>query len=294
MLKEAQNKLPEVESLLNTAYEGADKGINAIEYVNSSLPKAEDKVKEITSKLGDINNSQDLKEVLSILQEAVTERQNFMTSPVDLVEETIFPMHNYGTAMTPFYSVLAQWVGITLLISILSVHALGNYRPIEEYFGKFLLFATIALIQGLIIALGDLYLLNIYCVNPTLFIVGSLLTSVTFTFIIYSLVSVFGNVGKVISIILLVLQVAGSGGTFPIQLTPRFFQVIHPFLPFTYAISFAREAIGGVVVTVLMKDIVIMLIYMVMAMLVSIFLKKPINKLLFGFAEKFEESQLGE
>ena len=137
VLKEAQSKLPEVESLLNTAYEGADKGIDAIEYVNSSLPKAEDKVKEITSKLGDINNSQDLKEVLSILQEAVTERQNFMTSPVDLVEETIFPMHNYGTAMTPFYSVLAQWVGITLLISILSVHALGNYRPIEEYFGKF-------------------------------------------------------------------------------------------------------------------------------------------------------------
>ena len=105
-----------------------------------------------------------------------------------------------------------------------------------------MLFATIALIQGLIIALGDLYLLNIYCVNPTLFIVGSLLTSVTFTFIIYSLVSVFGNVGKVISIILLVLQVAGSGGTFPIQLTPRFFQVIHPFLPFTRAISESKPS----------------------------------------------------
>ena len=91
-----------MKSLLNTAYEGADKGSNAIEYVNSSLPKAEDKVKEITSKLGDINNSQDLKEVLSILQEAVTERQNFMTSPVDLVEETIFPMHNYGNSDDAF------------------------------------------------------------------------------------------------------------------------------------------------------------------------------------------------
>ena len=261
VLKEAQSKLPEVESLLNTAYEGADKGIDAIEYVNSSLPKAEDKVKEITSKLGDINNSQDLKEVLSILQEAVTERQNFMTSPVDLVEETIFPMHNYGTAMTPFYSVLAQWVGMTLLISMLSVHAKGEYRPSEEYFGKFLLFATIALVQGLIIALGDLYLLNIYCVNPGLFIVGILFTSITFTFIVYSLVSVFGNVGKVVSIILLVLQVAGSGGTFPIQLTPKFFQIINPFLPFTYAISFARESIGGIVENVLAKDIIIMCIY---------------------------------
>lgn len=294
VLKEAETKLPDVASLLNTAYEGADKGIDAIEYINSKLPEAENKVREVTAKLGDINESQSLQEVLTLLQEAVTERQNFMSSPVDLVEETVFPMHNYGTAMTPFYSVLAQWVGMTLLISMLSVHAKGEYRPSEEYFGKLLLFATIALVQGLIIALGDLYLLNIYCVNPGLFILGILFTSITFTFIVYSLVSVFGNVGKVVSIILLVLQVAGSGGTFPIQLTPKFFQIIHPFLPFTYAISFARESIGGVVESVLMKDIIIMLIYIVVAVLVSIFLKKPINKLLHGFAEKFEQSGLGE
>ena len=294
VLKEAETKLPDVASLLNTAYEGADKGIDAIEYINSKLPEAENKVREVTAKLGDINESQSLQEVLTLLQEAVTERQNFMSSPVDLVEETIFPMHNYGTAMTPFYSVLAQWVGMTLLISMLSVHAKGEYRPSEEYFGKFLLFATIALVQGLIIALGDLYLLNIYCVNPGLFIVGILFTSITFTFIVYSLVSVFGNVGKVVSIILLVLQVAGSGGTFPIQLTPKFFQIINPFLPFTYAISFARESIGGVVENVLAKDIIIMCIYSVGAVLISLFLKKPINKLLHGFAEKFEESELGE
>ena len=294
VLKEAEAKLPDVASLLNTAYEGADKGIDAIEYINSKLPEAENKVREVTAKLGDINESQSLQEVLTLLQEAVTERQNFMSSPVDLVEETIFPMHNYGTAMTPFYSVLAQWVGMTLLISMLSVHAKGEYRPSEEYFGKFLLFATIALVQGLIIALGDLYLLNIYCVNPGLFIVGILFTSITFTFIVYSLVSVFGNVGKVVSIILLVLQVAGSGGTFPIQLTPKFFQIINPFLPFTYAISFARESIGGIVENVLAKDIIIMCIYSVGAVLISLFLKKPINKLLNGFAEKFEESGLGE
>ena len=112
--------------------------------------------------------------------------------------------------------------------------------------------------------------------------------------IVYSLVSVFGNVGKVVAIILLVLQVAGSGGTFPIQLTPKFFQVINPYLPFTYAISFAREAIGGVVQSVLVKDIVIMLIYIVVAILISIFLKKPINNLLSGFTKKFHESGLGE
>ena len=294
VLKEAENTLPNVEALLNTAYEGSEKGIDAIEYINSKLPEAEKMVQDITSKLGEINQSQSLQEVLTLLQQAVTERQNFMTSPVELVEETLYPMHNYGTAMTPFYSVLAQWVGLTLLISMLSVHATGTYKVIEEYFGKFLLFLTLSLIQGLVIALGDLYLLKIYCVHPGLFVGGILFTSLTFTFIVYSLVSVFGNVGKVVSIILLVLQVAGSGGTFPIQLTPKFFQVIYPFLPFTYAISFARESIGGVVESVLIKDVIIMCVYIVMAILISLFFKKPINKLLSGFSKRFEESGLGE
>ena len=123
---------------------------------------------------------------------------------------------------------------------------------------------------------------------------SSIICNRNFVAIVYSLVSVFGNVGKVTAIILLVLQVAGSGGTFPIQLTPKFFQIINPFLPFTYAISFARESIGGVVQSVLVKDIVIMLIYIVVAILISIFLKKPINNLLSGFTKKFHESGLGE
>lgn len=195
--------------ILNIAFEASGSGIEGIEYVHNKLPEAERVITELATKMKDINENQDLKQVLELLQSSITERQNFISNPVDLIEEPIFPMHNYGTAMTPFYSVLALWVGMTLLVSMLSVHAHGDYRPIEVYFGKYLLFGTIGLIQALIIALGDLYLLKIYCVNPGLFVVGLLFTSTVFTFIVYTLVSVFGNVGKVISIILLVLQVAG-------------------------------------------------------------------------------------
>lgn len=294
VLNEASNKLPDVTNLLNTAYSGSDQGISAIEYINGKLPEAEEKLQTLTEKLGEINSSEGLQEVLTLIQEGIAQRESFMATPVELVEETLFPMHNYGTAMTPFYSVLAQWVGMTLLISMLAVHARGEYKKSEEYFGKLLLFLSIALLQGLIIALGDLYLLKIYCMNPLLFVGGILFTSVVFTFIIYSLVSVFGNVGKVVSIILLVLQVAGSGGTFPIQLTPKFFQIIYPFLPFTYAISFARESIGGVVQSVLSRDIVILSTYIIVAILVSVFLKKPLNRLMSGFSDKFKESGLGE
>ena len=131
-------------------------------------------------------------------------------------------------------------------------------------------------------------------VNPLLFVLGSVFTSIIFTFILYSMCSVLGNVGKVLGIVLLVLQIGGSGGTFPIQLTPKFFQTINPFLPFTYAISFAREAIGGVVQSVLVKDIIVLLIYGAIFILISLFLKKPINKLSEGFAESIKKSGIGE
>ena len=294
ILQRAQDKLPKVEEILTTVSALCNKGNEGIKYAKDNLPRAEEIVNEVTSNVAKIKDSSDLKDLLKLIANNVEERSNYLTSPVELEENSLYPMRNYGTAMTPFYSVLSLWVGMTLLVSMFSVEAHGEYNHMEVYFGKLLLFLTIGMTQALIVALGDLYLLKIYCVNPALFVTGILFTSITFVAIVYSLVSVFGNVGKVTAIILLVLQVAGSGGTFPIQLTPKFFQIINPFLPFTYAISFARESIGGVVQSVLVKDIVIMLIYIVVAILISIFLKKPINNLLSGFTKKFHESGLGE
>lgn len=294
ILQRAQDKLPQVEEILTTVSALCNKGNEGIKYAKDNLPRAEEIVNEVTSKVAKIKDSSDLKDLLKLIANNVEERSNYLTSPVELEENSLYPMRNYGTAMTPFYSVLALWVGMTLLVSMFSVEAHGEYNHMEVYFGKLLLFLTIGMTQALIVSLGDLYLLKIYCVNPALFVTGILFTSITFVAIVYSLVSVFGNVGKVTAIILLVLQVAGSGGTFPIQLTPKFFQIINPFLPFTYAISFARESIGGVVQSVLVKDIVIMLIYIVASILISIFLKKPINNLLSGFTKKFHESGLGE
>ena len=294
ILQRAQDKLPQVEEILTTVSALCNKGNEGIKYAKDNLPRAEEIVNEVTSKVAKIKDSSDLKDLLKLIANNVEERSNYLTSPVELEENSLYPMRNYGTAMTPFYSVLSLWVGMTLLVSMFSVEAHGEYNHMEVYFGKLLLFLTIGMTQALIVALGDLYLLKIYCVNPALFVTGILFTSITFVAIVYSLVSVFGNVGKVTAIILLVLQVAGSGGTFPIQLTPKFFQIINPFLPFTYAISFARESIGGVVQSVLVKDVVIMLSYIAASILISIFLKKPINNLLSGFTKKFHESGLGE
>ncbi|NFR88106.1 MULTISPECIES: YhgE/Pip domain-containing protein [unclassified Clostridium] len=294
IIEEAEKKLPKFENILDTVYKGADKGIEGITFVKEKLPEAERIINEITDKMKNVTDEKSLKELIDLLKEDVQERTDFLTTPVNLETRELYPMGNYGSAMTPFYSVLSLWVGLLLLLSILTVNTHGEYKFWEIYFGKLMLFMTLALIQSLIVVIGDLYLLKVYCLNPILLILGMLFTSVVFVSILYSAVSVFGNVGKVIGIVLLVLQIGGSGGTFPIELTPRFFQVIHPFLPFTYAISFAREAIGGVVGEVLIKDIIILVIYAVASILIAVFLKKPINKILEKFTKKFEESGLSE
>ncbi|ACD22647.1 YhgE/Pip domain-containing protein [Clostridium botulinum] len=294
IIEEAEKKLPKFENILDTVYKGADKGIEGITFVKEKLPEAERIINEITDKMKNVTDEKSLKELIDLLKEDVQERTDFLTTPVNLETRELYPMGNYGSAMTPFYSVLSLWVGLLLLLSILTVNTHGEYKFWEIYFGKLILFMTLALIQSLIVVIGDLYLLKVYCLNPILLILGMLFTSVVFVSILYSAVSVFGNVGKVIGIVLLVLQIGGSGGTFPIELTPRFFQVIHPFLPFTYAISFAREAIGGVVGEVLIKDIIILVIYAVASILIAVFLKKPINKILEKFTKKFEESGLSE
>ncbi len=294
VLKDAEEKLPDVAQLVEVASTSADKGEEGMEFIQEILPQAKALMDDLVDKLKLLNEDDGLEKLASLLKVDVESQSEFLANPVEIQEEKLFPMENYGTAMSPFYTVLALWVGILLLMSILSVEASGEYKAYEVYFGKFLLFGTITIVQALIVSLGDLYILKIYCKNPLLFILGNVLVSITFTAIVYSLVSVLGNIGKVIAIILLVLQVAGSGGTFPIQLTPVFFQKINPFLPFTYGISFAREAIGGVVKEVLWRDILIMLVYTAVFIVLSLLCKKTVNRWLHGFFKGFTDSKLGE
>ncbi len=292
ILSDVQQSMPEIRSLLETAQNIMSQGESGLEKIQTIMPTLEQKVSELADKVAQINDSKDLRDILDLLKEDVTERVQFLANSTTIVDETIFPMGNYGSQMAPFYSALASWVGLTILVSILSVEVNGEYKPYEVYFGKLFTYLTIALIQGLIIALGDLYLLKIYCLRPWMFILSMLYIAVTFTFIVYSLVSVFGNIGKVVAIILLILQIAGSGGTFPVQLTTHFFITINPFLPFTYGVSLLRESIGGIARSILVQDLLILLCFIVGFLLLALLLKKSINKALSSFVDKYHEGGL--
>ena len=324
VLNEAEKKLPDVSEFLNTAYEGADKGISGIEFIKEKLPKAEDMINGLVDKMDKVNSDKGLTDLLELLKNDVEERSDFLANPVNLVEEDLFPMGNYGSAMAPFYTTLSLWAGCLFLVSLLAVNPyedeetsekflnvnnrdkglkqkkdekriLGYVIGItENYFGKLLLFLTIVVIQSIIVSIGDLYILGIFCINPVLFVIATIITGLTFACIIYTACSVFGNVGKVACIVLLVFQLGGSSGTFPVELTPKFFQRIYPFLPFTYTISLMRETIGGIVQQVVTKDLSLIIVFVISALLVGIFLKAPFSKLIKNFNEKFKESHLGE
>ncbi|MCP1322843.1 YhgE/Pip domain-containing protein [Bacillus sp. S0628] len=292
ILKEADKKLPDVKKLLEDSSKGLVDGKKKLADIKAEMPATEKKIKELADKIRDFESEEDLKDIIRLLKNDVEKQSDYFANPVNLKENKLFAMPNYGSAMSPFYTVLALWVGALLMVSLLTVevHEEGaNYKSHEIYFGRLLTFLTIGLSQAFIVSMGDIFLLGTYVVDKFWFVLFSLFIGGVFVCIVYSLVSIFGNVGKSMAIILLVLQVAGSGGTFPIQMTPAFFQAIYPFLPFTYAISAIRETVGGMLWDIVTRDLLVLSVFVVVMIVAALLLKTPINK----SSEKFVENAKG-
>lgn len=292
VLNAAENKLPKVNDILSTTLEFSGSAEETVNFIKDKMPMAQNIVNELVDAVSKVNNSDDMSDLVALLKNDVITRSEFLKEPVEIVTNSLYHVANYGSAMTPFYTVLSLWVGVLLLCSLLSTNVHGNFKPYEIYFGRGLTFLAITLVQALIVSLGDIFLLKATMTNPLLFVLISLFTALVFTFIVYSLVSLFGNIGKAMAVVLLVIQVAGSGGTFPIQVTPKFFQTINPLLPFTYAISAQREAVAGIYMPNLIRDIIILFIFFAVFTILSAILKGPLNKAISKFNEKLSNSDL--
>ncbi|MFJ7919549.1 YhgE/Pip family protein [Lysinibacillus fusiformis] len=280
-IPQATDKLTQAKNTLGTAN-------NALQKIQGEFPALSTKIKDLANKLRTLENEADISEIVQLLKNDVNAERDFFEEPIKLKEHRLFPIANYGTAMTPFYTVLSIWVGCLLLISLLSVnlHENSPYSIREIYFGRLLTFATFSIIQTLIITIGDTFLVDGSIQAPAYFILFGLLISVVFVTVVYTLVSVFGNVGKALAIVMLVLQIAGSGGTYPVELLPRFFQIINPFLPFTYAIEMMREAVGGIIWSTVWVDLLFLIGFWFVFILFGFFLKKLLSEKIEHFMNK--------
>lgn len=211
--------------------------------------------------------------------------------------KVFYPVRNFGSVMTPFYTVLAQWIGALLSVVLISVSVkrrkgLDNLKLHERFFGRYRLFLGVGLAQALIVSLGELLYLGIQCQHPVLFVFAACVNGFTFTMINYAVVFAFDNIGLALNVIILVMQVAGSGGTFPVEVLPPVFRYLYPIMPFHYAMDAMRECVAGMYDHTYIKCIIVLLVFAAAAAALGILLYKPMLKLNRLIAQGREDSDV--
>ena len=261
-----------------------------------AIGQAIDKLGSLLGGLEDSDSPDYLDTLLDILGGSPEDYGAYFSQMVQTTVEPVYPIANYGSAMAPFYSVLAIWVGGVMLVAILKPHArlegLVDPKPHQLFFGRYFLFFVMSQIQAAVIVAGDLLVLKIQCVEPALLFATGAITSLVFSLLIYALTVSFGDVGKAVVVVVMVLQIAGSSGTFPIELLPDVYQKIYHIFPFPYAIDAVRECVCGLYGTTWLKNIGCLLIFGAAALVIGLLVRKPFMGLNHFMEEKLKETEM--
>ena len=296
-LQGLKTNIESVKSVLNQMEDALDKTNGAISATAKIIDNIQRDIKESKDKVKDLSSSEALNNIMDTLSNNTELISEFMSAPVQVKTEEIYKVSNYGSAMTPFYSILAIWVGGIILVAILKTNIKNkepykNLKPYEEYLGRYILFFILSFIQSTIICLGDIFYLKIQCDNRLAFMITGWVAGFIFSLIIYTLTISFGDIGKALCVLLLVIQLAGAGGTFPIEVTPEFFQRINRFLPFTHGINAMREAVAGMYNMDFVKFLGYLLCYIPFALVLGLLLRNPLIHANEYFEKKLKNTEI--
>ncbi len=303
-LKNAQDLLKTLSSTIASTSTVFDNYKGTIDSMNTSLSdlagligNVREKISKAISDIDKASNSETAEMILAFLNGDSEALASFLSKPVAVEEHYYFQIANYGSSMAPFYSVLAIWVGMTILVSLMKVHVkdadyLKDARPHQLFFGRYLIFFLLSQLQVLVIVLGDLYLLKIQCLHPFAFWAVAALTGLTFSIFIYSLTISFGDIGKALAVVIMVLQIAGSGGTYPIEALPGFFRQVYIFFPFPYAINAMRECIGGMYHHDILIYLAELSLFILEALVIGLIIRKPFIRIMHFIEKRMEDTQM--
>ncbi len=291
-LSDVMGKVPPIVSELGNTF-GA---------VNNALVQVKDLISSyrtrIADALGVLNGDTEdtrLQQVLDFMNVDPQSIAEFFASPVTIRSESVYPVESYGAAMAPFYTMLAVWVGCIILNAILKVDTpieLIGATSRQKFFGRYLIFALLGLIQTMVIMGGDLLIFGMDCAHPGLFLLSGVVTSLTCSMLAYSMAIAFGNIGKALFVVFLIIQIAGSGGSYPIELLPDFFQQIYLFFPFPYAINAMREAIAGLYQNNYLIYLLQLLLFFGVGLFVGLVLKRPLDGINRYMNDQLEKSEM--
>lgn len=272
-------------------------GNDALAGTQTILSNATNKLTNIITQLESVSDGEQYQKLMEIMENDPSLYGEFLSQPVTVTTQPVYETTNYGSAVTPFYTTLALWVGAIILVSLMKVKVVpkGSYQNAKDYelfFGRYILFFLLGQLQSLICVYGDLNLLGVQCHEPgKLYLIGAV-TSFTFTLMIYTLTISFGDIGKAFAVVIMVIQIAGSSGTYPIELLPDIFQAIYRYFPFPYAINAMRETISGMYENDYSIYMGQLLIFAVASLVVGLVIRKPFMKVNHFIEERMEDTQL--
>ena len=256
-----------------------------VSQTNATLDGAQTQLANLSKQLSttrtdvaSLSSSRMFQQLSEMLGLNANEIGSFVGEPVHLDEKVLYPVENYGSAVTPFYTNLALWVGGFVLVAIYKLEVdrdekIRKYTPRQGYMGRWLLFVTVGFLQAIIATIGDLAL-GIQCEHPFLFVLAGVFASFVYVNIIYALAVAFRHIGKAIAVILVIIQIPGAAGLYPIEMMPEFFRRLKPFLPFTYGINAMRGPIGGMYANHYRLDMLSLFWYLPAALFIGLVVRK--------------------
>lgn len=266
---------------------------------SADLVSAADDLQRLKEGLDTAVTSGNLDRVRELIGSDPAALADALAAPVALDRQAVYHIKNYGSAMAPFYTTLSIWVAGIVLAAMLKanvdeadVKALGNPRLHELYLGRYAFFGLLAFAQATLVCAGDLLFFGIQCEHPFQFMLVGWLAGFVFSNVIYTLTVSFGDIGKAIAVVLLVMQVAGSGGTFPIEMTADFFQAVYPFLPFTHAINAMHAAMAGAYGMEFWIELGTLALYLIPSLALGLVFRRPVIRANRWIIEKLEETKL--
>ena len=268
---------------------------DALSKTSSAVSTAADGVGALASDTAALQSAETLKLLEDAMNLDADQVGQFMGSPVEMVSQPIFPVENYGSGVTPFFTNLALWVGGFVLVAIYKLEVddegIGKFKPWQGFFGRWLLMNLLGQVQAIICCVGDI-LLGIQCLNPVAFVFAGMVESFVYVFVVYSLAVAFKHIGKALGVLLVILQIPGASGTYPIEMQPDFFKAIHPWLPFTYGIDAMREAIAGFYGSYYAFNLLMLLVFLIPALLVGVTARRHLLNINALFDRKLGETDL--
>ncbi len=267
--------------------------IAAIEQAKALLSNVSAHLESTSTDLNAMGSALKVDQIAELLDVDPDNLGQFISSPVNLVTEEIYPVSNYGTAVAPFYTCLALWIGCFILISLIKLEVdrtgFESATPTQRYFGRWLLLILLALVQSQVICGVDIAL-GIDCAHPVAFMASGAVCSFAFMNLLYALALTFRNIGRTLCILLLIMQVPGSSGMYPIEMMPAFFRAVHPFLPFTYGINAMREALCGMQGIAYAIDLIAVALIVPLALLIGLVIRPYMMNVLLMFDEELKKT----